>query len=351
MTKSRQLPDEDRMYQALMESDSSFEGIFYVGVRTTGVFCRPSCHARKPRRENVRFFPSARDALMAGFRPCMLCRPLEPAGAIPDWLRDLVDEIHRNPDGRIDDRELERRGLQPARVRRWFKKYHGLTFHAYQRAIRISRAFGTIRQGEKVVRAAFDSGYDSLSGFTESFQKLTGSAPGNSKAANLVTISRLATPLGPMLAGVVDNHLCLLEFTDRRMLETQLTRLSRRKKARLIPGGDPLFAQVQIQLDEYFAGRRRSFDVPLDMSGTPFQQDVWRELMRIPYGQTRSYRDQALALDRPGAIRAVARANGDNRIGILVPCHRVIGSDGSLTGYGGGLWRKQFLLDLEAGRR
>ena len=349
MVHKKPILDEDRMYRALVESDSSFEGIFFVGVRTTGVFCRPSCHARKPRRENVRFYPTARAALLDGYRPCQLCRPMEPAGEAPEWLRPLIAEVHQNPDSRINDHHLREKGLDPARVRRWFKKHHGLTFHGYQRAIRISRAFGTMKRGEKVVKTAFDAGYESLSGFTASFRRLTGVAPSDSEQAALVVLTRLVTPLGPMVAGAAESGICLLEFVDRRMLETQLKRLSQLFGARLLPGESPFFEALQQQLDQYFTGSRTAFTVPLEVRGTDFQQEVWGELTRIPYGATRSYRQQAEALGKPAAVRAVARANGDNRIAILIPCHRVIGSDGSLTGYGGGLERKRYLLELEGG--
>ena len=347
---SHTLPDEDRMYRALLESDSSFEGVFFVGVRTTGIFCRPSCHARKPKRKNVRFYPSAKAALQDGFRPCQLCRPMEPAGTAPGWARKLIQTMHENPDERIRDADLRDQGLDPATVRRWFRKYHGMTFQGYQRAIRISRAFGTIRQGETVVRAAFDSGYDSLSGFSDSFRKLVGRPPSSSAERTLIHVSRLTTPLGPMFAGATDGGICLLEFTDRRMLETQFKRVSSKLNAVVVPGDSPYFEKLQRELDKYFDGNRRSFDVSLVLAGTSFQETVWRELMTIPYGSTRSYRGQAERIGRANAVRAVARANGDNRMSILIPCHRVIGSDGALTGYGGELWRKRYLLDLEAGR-
>jgi AraC family transcriptional regulator of adaptative response/methylated-DNA-[protein]-cysteine methyltransferase len=151
-----------------------------------------------------------------------------------------------------------------------------------------------------------------------------------------------------MLAGATDDGICLLEFVDRRMLETQLKRLSSLLHARLVPGSHRYFDCLGEQLDEYFAGRRRQFDIPLVLPGTEFQKKVWAGLQAIPYGATRSYRQQAEAIGSPGAVRAVARANGDNRIAILVPCHRVLGAHGELVGYGGGLRRKEYLLKLES---
>jgi len=154
-----------------------------------------------------------------------------------------------------------------------------------------------------------------------------------------------------MLAGATDEGICLLEFIDRRMLEAQLTTLKKRLKAQFVPGMDDQFSELHQQMSEYFAGTRREFSLRLVMPGTTFQRDVWRGLQSIPYGTTRSYKEQAETLGNPGAVRAVAKANGDNRLAIVIPCHRVIGSNGKLTGYGGGLWRKQYLLDHERHHR
>jgi AraC family transcriptional regulator of adaptative response/methylated-DNA-[protein]-cysteine methyltransferase len=226
-----------------------------------------------------------------------------------------------------------------------------MTFQGYLRTLRIGEAFGRIQYGDKVIEAAFDSGYESLSGFTESFKKAIGVSPAKSRGRTLITVTRILTPLGPMLAGATDEGLCLLEFVDRRMLETQLANLRRRLRAELVPGSNKHFESLSVQIEEYFAGTRKQFDLPLVLTGTPFQQKVWEGLLAIPYGTTRSYGKQAAMLGRPRAVRAVARANGENRIAIIIPCHRVVGKDGRLTGYGGGLWRKQYLLDHERAHR
>ena len=342
------LPDPDTLYTALLRRDSTFEGIFVVGVKTTGVFCRPTCRARMPKRENVEFFRSARDALLHGYRPCKICTPLEYAGTPPAWLRPLLDELYRSPGIKLKDSHLRERGLDPSRVRYWFKKQHGLTFQGFQRALRIGQAFGRIRHGEKVVETAFESGYQSLSGFADSFKRTADFAPSRSQSNHLIPTTRILTPLGPMLAGATDEGICLLEFVDRRMLETQLDRLSRRLHARIVPGSHRYFEILNKQLDEYFAGERRQFEIPLVLPGTEFQKKVWAGLQAIPYGCTRSYKQQAQWIGAPNAVRAVAKANGDNRIAILVPCHRVVGARGELVGYGGGLTRKDYLLKLES---
>ncbi|TQV75632.1 methylated-DNA--[protein]-cysteine S-methyltransferase [Aliikangiella marina] len=338
------------MYEALVNKDASYEGIFIVGVKTTGIFCRPTCNARKPKPENVEYFADIKQALSFGYRPCKVCHPTRPYGESPDWLKGLLEELSQSGQQKFKDQDLRQRGLDPVRVRRWFKKHHGMTFQAYSRALRINRAFGLIKHDDKVIDTALDSGYESLSGFNHAFRKLTGAAPSASKRSNVVTVTRILTPLGPMFAGATEQGICLLEFTDRRMLETQITRLSKLLRARFVPGQHPLFVKLSLQLKEYFAGKRTKFSVPLDIPGTDFQQRVWQALMEIPCGETRSYQQQALTIGNPDAVRAVAKANGDNRISIIIPCHRVIGKNGKLTGYGGGLWRKQRLLDIESGR-
>lgn len=189
--------------------------------------------------------------------------------------------------------------------------------------------------------------FESLSGFREAFARLFDEPPGRSRTSDSILLTRVLTPLGPMVTAAVDEGICLLEFADRRMLETQIKRIRQRLGGKLVPGGNEHTARLEEELERYFAGELREFSVPLVSSGTEFQEACWSYLRSIPYGDTRSYADEARALHRPGATRAVGRANGDNRSSILIPCHRVLGSNGRLTGYGGGLWRKRFLLDHE----
>jgi AraC family transcriptional regulator, regulatory protein of adaptative response / methylated-DNA-[protein]-cysteine methyltransferase len=343
----KSLPDPKILYKALLKKDESFEGIFIVGVKTTGIFCRPTCTARKPNQKNVEFFNSAGEALLHGYRPCKVCNPLGYKGEIPTWLQPLFNEVNSNPGIRLRDYDLRKRGVEPHRVRRWFKQHHGMTFQTYLRTLRIGNAFGRIQYGDKIIEAAFDSGYDSLSGFNESFRKTLGMTPGNSQGYKIITVTRILTPLGPMLAGAMKDGICLLEFVDRRMLETQIKRLRKLFNAEFIPGSNKYFEDLNKQIQEYFSGKRKKFHLPLLLKGTSFQEAVWKELRTIPYGNTRSYQEQAEHVGNIQAVRAVAKANGDNRIAIIIPCHRVIGKNGKLTGYGGGLWRKQYLLDHE----
>ncbi|MCB2376878.1 methylated-DNA--[protein]-cysteine S-methyltransferase [Hymenobacter sp. BT635] len=340
-------PSAAECYRALLAKDAAYEGRFVAAVKTTGIFCRPTCPARKPKPQNVEFFATTKEALLRGYRACKVCEPLAARDAAPVFIRELLDQLSRQPTARITDYDLRQRGLEPATVRRWFRRQHGLTFQAYQRLNRINRAFKKLQSGATVTAAAFDSGYESLSGFQDSFKAVFGVAPTRSRQQQVINLTRLETPLGTMLACATRQGICLLEFTDRRMLETELKDLARRLNATIVQSENPHFAQLRAELAEYFAGRRRQFSVPLHTPGTAFQQAVWQELTRIDYGTTRSYGQQAVAVGRPSAVRAVAAANGMNRVAILVPCHRVVGAGGQLTGYAGGLWRKQWLLELE----
>ena len=237
--------------------------------------------------------------------------------------------------------------IEPNQIRRWFKKHHGITFHAFQRMLRINSAFQKISSGDSITETAFDTGYESLSGFNDGFQSIFGLSPSNCKDKSIINITRFTTPLGPMFACATEQGICLLEFTNRRMLENEFKDLCKRLNAVILPGKNPYLDQAQMEIQEYFKGKRKNFSVPLHTPGTAFQQSVWEILNDIPYGETRSYKQQSIKLGKPEAIRAVASANGMNRVAIIIPCHRVIGEDGNLTGYAGGLARKKWLLDHE----
>ena len=341
------MPSIEEMYRALCERDSEYDGLFFVGVRTTGVFCRTVCPARKPKLENVDFYRTVNDALSAGFRPCKKCRPLEAAGSVPDWLRPLLAEFEKDIGRRWTDADIRQFAVEPVRVRRWFKQNHGMTFHGYMRSRRLSMAMGQIQVGKQTLGAALENGYESKSGFNAAFKKWSGVAPSQAGNGSPICVSRILTPLGPMVAAVVDECLCLLEFADRRMLETQFKRVSRIHRRTFANANHAIIEQTQNEMSEYFDGEREQFSVPLSIKGSDFQVSVWNQLMKIPYGSTTSYENIATRIKNPKAQRAVGRANGDNRIAIIVPCHRVIRSDGSISGYGGQVWRKKWLLEHE----
>jgi len=303
---------------------------------------------RLKRQAYVNFYNTAQEAIQNGFRPCKICRPMEKMDETPEYIQNIIKELHENPYLRINDYDLKQRGVEPSQIRRWFKLHHNMTFHAYQRMLRINSAFNDIKNGKAITRSAFDNGFESLSGFNESYYSIFGGSASHIEDQNIINIARFTTPVGPMFACATEKGICLLEFTDRRMLETEFKDLCKRLKSVILPGNNTHLDHLQSELEEYFSGNRRQFKVPLDAPGTDFQQSVWEALINIPYGETRTYKQQAILIDNPDAIRAVASANGHNRISILIPCHRVTGSDGSLKGYGGGLHRKQWLLDLES---
>jgi AraC family transcriptional regulator of adaptative response/methylated-DNA-[protein]-cysteine methyltransferase len=338
------------MEQAFYGREASYDGLFFVAVTTTGVFCRPSCPARKPLPEHVQFFPSVKEALGSGYRPCKRCQPLATAGEHPEWVEQILRRLEERPDARWKDRDLRSLGVEPVRLRRYFRERFGMTFQAYARGRRLGRALEAIRRGDRLDDVVFDHGYDSHSGFRDAFSRLFGDAPGRARQADCVLLDWIESPLGPLVAGATGDGVCLLEFSDRRMLEAQLQAVKRRFGLALAPGQNSHLERLKSELAAYFGGAGRSFSVPLVYPGTPFQSRVWDALREIPYGETRSYAEMAERVGEPGAVRAVGRANGMNRIAIAIPCHRVVGSDGSLTGYGGGLHRKRLLLDLERGR-
>jgi AraC family transcriptional regulator of adaptative response/methylated-DNA-[protein]-cysteine methyltransferase len=224
-----------------------------------------------------------------------------------------------------------------------------MTFHAYARSRRLGLALGRLRDGADLIDTALDHGFESLCGFLDAISRVYGDAPGRGRDTVQAMTLRIATPLGPMVAAAVDEGVCLLEFGDRRMLSTQFLRLRQRLGCVFAPGRNEHLSRLEDELARYFAGTLTRFTVPLVSPGSDFQRAVWEELGRVPHGETRSYEAIARALGRPKAVRAVGRANGDNRIAILIPCHRVVRADGSLCGYGGGLWRKRWLLEHEQG--
>lgn len=335
------------MYRAIVDRDTGCDGLFVVGVKTTGIFCRPGCGARKPLRRNVEFFPGAAEALHAGYRACLRCRPMDNGHTPPAWVSEVFELAERHAGQRLTAGDLRAAGIEPARAARYFKKHYGMTFQAYHRARRLGRALAHLRGGSTVMKAGLAGGYDSGSGFRDAFVEVFGVAPSRAAAARALRARTLETPMGPMLAVASDDGLVMLEFVDRRGLQTQLDTLRRRVQGVVAPGTNQHLQHVEREIEAYFAGTLETFAVPLDAPGTPFQQRVWSALLQIPRGQTRSYAQIARQIGSPTAVRAVARANGDNRIAIIIPCHRVIGSDGSLTGYAGGLDRKRWLLDHE----
>jgi AraC family transcriptional regulator, regulatory protein of adaptative response / methylated-DNA-[protein]-cysteine methyltransferase len=340
------LPPTAVMARAVARRDTDYDGVFVVGVKTTGIFCRPSCPARALPK-NHEFFPGPSEALAAGYRPCLRCKPLEVGGALPEWVRKLLDRVDAVPDRRLSDKALRGLGTDPVAARRFFRKRFGMTFQTYCRHRRLGEAVQHIKQGATLDATALEHGYESLSGFRDAFTKTFGKPPRTADGVCL-RVAWVESPVSPLLLAATDDGLCALEFSERSDLEGQIERLSTAFGLPVVPGTNAHIQKATRELAEYFTGKRKEFTVSLAPVGTAFQRSVWDELQEIPYGETCSYEDLARAVrGTTKGPRAVGQANGRNRIVILIPCHRVVSKDGTLGGYGGGLWRKQFLLDLE----
>lgn len=334
-------------YQALLDKSTEYDGVFFVGVTTTGIFCQPSCSARKPKFENCEFFETAQQALLAAFRPCKRCRPLSHPKQVSKLIETLVNAVEKNPEKRWKDQHVRELSIDVSTARRQFKKRFGMTFIEYARARRMGLAMKQIRSGDAVIDAQLSAGYESSSGFRDAFSRIMGTPPSKLKPECILKAAWLDTPLGPMIAIANEEALYLLEFVDRRGLEKEIERLRQKTKSAIIPGHTQAIDSIEQELQQYFAGKLQEFKTPLCLSGSPFQQSVWEELKRIPYGTTISYSDLAIVIDRPTAFRAVAQANGANQFAIIIPCHRVINMNGELGGYGGGISRKKWLIQHE----
>ena len=337
----------EEFYQALLARNSQYLGIFFVAVKTTQIFCISTCRARKPKLENVLFYTSSDEALQNGFRPCKICRPIGIKGGPPPSITTLVKQLTSCPELKISDKDLKEMGYSPEWVRRKFKQEFGMTFHAYQRMIRMNKAFDHIKEGVKVTDSAFTSGYGSLSGFGYSFKTIFNTAPQQLSGRTVLYLHKFSTPIGPMIAAATHDGLGMLEFADRKTNKLVIEKLCKKKQATPIFSTNEHLLQTEEQVHQFFQGSRFQFELKLDVSGTDFQKSIWDIVQKTPYGTTTTYQQIANSLERSNAPRAIGRANADNRIAIVIPCHRVLGSNGQLKGYGGGIARKQWLLDHE----
>ena len=341
------LPDPDVLYNALVARSDAYEGRAYVGVTSTGIFCRLNCPAPNPKPENCTFFENPGDCIAAGFRPCKRCHPLGPVARLDPLVDQMLKAFDADPTRRWSETCVGAMGFDPSTVRRAFKRHFGMTFLEMARHRRLRHSAEVLAKGDKVIEAQLSAGFESPSAFRAAFAKLMGRAPGEFAENALLRASWIDTPIGAMVTICDATQVHLLEFPERKGLAREVQQLFQYSKGQLGFGRFALTDQVQEQLTEFFEGRRLKFDLPLALHGTDFSKTVWRALQDIPAGQTRSYAQLAQSIARPTAMRAVARANGANQIAIVLPCHRVIGADGTLTGYAGGLWRKQKLIELE----
>jgi len=347
--------DEDSAWSAVINRDAGQDGKFFYGVVTTGVFCRPSCHARLPLRSNVRFFGSAAEAARAGLRACLRCRPLALVSSHPDAARvqRAAEFIQQNCGRNLSLAALGKRaGLSPFHFQRCFKTVLGLTPRQYQEACRLRTLRKELRAGEDILQSIFASGFGSPSRVYEHVDTRLGMTPGQYRdGGEGVAISQvtLTTAIGLLLIGATDRGICFVQFGESPQalagaLRAEYPGASIAAVEKPLP--QPLAAWAEA-IDEHLRGNQPHVDLPLDLRATAFQMKVWRYLQSIPYGEVQSYGEVALAIGRPSAARAVAGACARNRVALLVPCHRVIRGTGELGGYRWGLERKRFLIDLE----
>jgi AraC family transcriptional regulator of adaptative response/methylated-DNA-[protein]-cysteine methyltransferase len=326
--------------------------LFVYAVATTGVYCRPSCPARRPRRENVSFHRSPQEAEATGFRACRRCKPADlpleqrQAQVIADVCR-VIDEAPETPPL---EQLAQSAGLSPFHLHRLFRRVTGLTPRGYAAAKKAERIRQELASGEEVTHAIYAAGYGSSSRFYESARSRLGMAPASYRAGGRDERIRFAVgecSLGHLVVAATEKGICEVRLgNDPQLLVEELQ--DRFSRAELI-GDDPAFQSlVQLVVSHIEAPHDRNDALPLDVRGTAFQQRVWEALLSIPAGETASYADIALRIGQPSATRAVARACGANRIAVLIPCHRVVRTDGSSGGYRWGIERKRALLDREA---
>ncbi len=340
-------PTDDILYDALIARDAAYEGFAWAAVKTTGVFCRLTCPARKPKRENTTFYGTIAECMEAGFRPCSRCRPLLKFGETDPVVTKLVDALDADPFRRWSEDDVLAAGIDPSTARRAFKRRFGMSFLEMARLRRMGKAADILNEGASVIDAQLDAGFESGSGFRSAVTKLFGEAPAKLRGKNLLRADWIETPIGPMIA-IADSHaLHILEFAERKALPTEIRRLQAATGSSIALGRHAPISQMEAELNAYFAGETKEFTTRIAGHGTPFQRQVWDALRKIPTGEIRSYGALAADMNLPSSTRAVAAANGANQIAIVIPCHRVIAADGGLTGYGGGLWRKRWLLEHE----
>jgi AraC family transcriptional regulator of adaptative response/methylated-DNA-[protein]-cysteine methyltransferase len=342
------------MRAAVASRDERYDDRFVYGVVTTGVFCRPSCPSRRARPENLRFFPDGDAARSAGFRPCRRCRP---EASVPEPLIALARRLRERPDETLTESELAARvGLSPAGFRRAFKRAFGVSARTFRDAARRGRLKEALRAGGRVIDAVFEAGYGSSSRVYEQAGRQLGMSPGAYRRGGegeTIVYAIRDTGVGRLLMAATARGVCAVQFGDA---DDDLVEGLRGEfpAARLLPSParqspalDAWMEALKSHLDE---GAPRP-DLPLDLRGTAFQLSVWRFLLGTAEGEVISYGELATGIDRPRAVRAAASACGANRIGVLVPCHRVLRGDGGLGGYRWGLARKRALLDTERKRR
>ncbi|MGF1516006.1 MAG: bifunctional DNA-binding transcriptional regulator/O6-methylguanine-DNA methyltransferase Ada [Elainellaceae cyanobacterium] len=343
---------QDAMWAAIATRDTALDGQFICAVVTTGIFCRPSCSARTPLRQNVRFYSSCEAAIAAGFRPCKRCRPTE-ASREAEVLADIARFIEAHADEKLTLASLaSRAGLSVGHFQRVFSAAFGVSPKAYQEAHRLNRFKASLKEGSSVSEATYEAGYGSPSrvyGGAAGEMGMTPSAYRRDGRGEVIAYALRQTVLGPMLMAATERGVCFVAFdADTDALVEQLSAEFPKAEIRVSEASDSGMLDAWVAaLDAHLTERAPCPDLPLDLRGTAFQMMVWRFLLSVKEGQTLSYGELAKAIGRPKAVRAAASACGANRVSVLVPCHRILRGDGGLGGYRWGLERKRSLLDLE----
>ncbi|HKC03672.1 MAG TPA: methylated-DNA--[protein]-cysteine S-methyltransferase [Sphingomicrobium sp.] len=335
--------DADTAWAAFMRRDRGWDGRIIGAVKTTGIYCKPSCPAKRPKRENVEFYASAEEARAAGFRPCLRCKPDE-VGRDREAVARAVKLIERAEEAPNLQELADAVGYAPHHFQRLFKRDLGVSPAEYARALRNRRAETALKANGRVTDAIYDAGYSGPSGFYSDAKERLGMTPSawrDGGRGETIRWTTFDSPIGPMLIAATAKGICRLTFDDS---EASLKRLFPRATVIKDDGGLKELVEGALTAIEHPAAAP---ELPIDVAGTAFQEKVWRELRKIPLGETRSYAEIAAAIGAPKAVRAVGTANGDNHVAVLIPCHRVIRSDGTLGGYAGGLDRKRQLLDAE----
>jgi AraC family transcriptional regulator of adaptative response/methylated-DNA-[protein]-cysteine methyltransferase len=335
--------DVDAAWAAFERRDRDWDGRVIGAVKTTGIYCKPSCPARRPRRENVEFFLDGEAALAAGYRACLRCKPDE-LGRDREAVAKAVQLIEQSDEALSLDKLALAVGYAPHHFQRLFTRDMGVSPTAYARALRARRAAHHLSEEKSVTDAIYDAGYSAPSRFYADAKERMGMTPSAWRDGGRGQVIRYVvtdSPLGPLLIAATDKGICRLTFKED---ESALRR--RFPNADIQPDDGTIAPWAKAAL-KAIRTPSQAAEVPIDVRGTAFQEAVWQELRKIPLGETRSYADIAKAVGQPGAVRAVGTANGSNPVSVLVPCHRVIRSDGSLGGYGGGLENKKKLLAAE----
>ncbi len=345
-------------WTAVATRDRRWDGRFVYAVKTTGIYCRPSCASRRPRRENVRFFAASSDAEAAGFRPCHRCRPRGEASGAEIAIGKAREYLEARIETRVTLEELaDAVGMSPHHLQRTFKRLTGVSPRQYTAALRADRLKTVLKSGVTVSRATYEAGYGASSRAYDAAGSHLGMTPGAYRrggAGVRIHYATARTQLGHVLVAVTERGLCAITLGDgdaqlERVLAEEYPSADLERVALKLPASDQsLLCEWLGAVVHYMNGERSALQLPLDAAGTPFQRRVWEALREIPYGETRSYSQVAQRIGAPQAVRAVASACARNRVAIVIPCHRVVRKDGALGGYRWGPDRKRALLAQEA---